>query len=109
VTATRDDGQKMSTQKRSFICSLGLDVEQAAQAVRQHGGIENTLHWVLEVTFREDESRIRRGNGAEVMCVWRRMTLSRLKQNTTSEARMKRKRKIAALDNKLRAEIIAGI
>jgi predicted transposase YbfD/YdcC len=109
VTATRDDGQKMSTQKRYFICSLGLDVERAAQAVRQHWGIENKLHWVLDVTFREDESRIRRGNGAEVMSVLRRMTLNLLKQNTTSKASMKRKRKIAALDNKLRSEIIAGI
>jgi predicted transposase YbfD/YdcC len=109
VTATRDDGQKTSTQKRYFICSLGLDVERAAQAVRQHWGIENKLHWVLDVTFREDESRIRRGNGAEVMSVLRRMTLNLLKQNTTSKASMKRKRKIAALDNKLRSEIIAGI
>jgi hypothetical protein len=62
-----------------------------------------------DVTYREDESRIRRGNGAEVMSVLRRLTLNLLKQNTTSTASMKRKRKIAALDDVLRTEIMAGI
>jgi predicted transposase YbfD/YdcC len=85
-----------------------LDVETAAKAVRRHWGVENSLHWVLDVTFREDESRIRRGNGAEVMSVLRRLTLNLLKQNTTSAASMKRKRKIAAMDDALRTEIMAG-
>lgn len=109
VTATRDDGSNVSRETRYFISSLGLDVAQAAKAVRQHWAVENSLHWVLDVTFREDDSRIRRGHGAEVMAVLRRMTLNLLKQNTTSKASMKRKRKIAALDDKLRSEIIAGI
>lgn len=109
MTATRDDGSRVSCEKRYFISSLGLDVEQAARPVRQHWAVEDGLHWVLDVTFREDESRIRRGNGAEVMSVLRRMALNLLKQNTTSKAGMKRKRKIAALDDKLRFEIIAWI
>ncbi len=57
---------------------------------------------------REDESRIRRGNGAEVMSTLRRLTLNLLKQNTTSKASMKRKRKIAALDEQLLSELIEG-
>ena len=109
VSATRDDGTKQSGEKRYYISSCGLDVQTIAKAVRYHWGIENRLHWVLDVTFREDESRIRRGNGAEVMSMLRRLTLNLLKQNTTSTASMKRKRKIAALDDKLRSEIIAGI
>lgn len=108
VTATRDNGTTRSTEKRYYISSLPLDVETAARAVRRHWGVENSLHWVLDVTFREDESRIRRGNGAEVMSVLRRLTLNLLKQNTTSAASMKRKRKIAAMDDTLRTEIMAG-
>jgi predicted transposase YbfD/YdcC len=109
VTATRDDGAKKSTETRYFISSCGLDIEAAAKTVRRHWSIENNLHWVLDVTFREDDSRIRRGNGAEVMSVLRRLTLNLLKQNTTSKASMKRKRKLAAINDTLRTEIIAGI
>ena len=109
VTSTRDEGERSCTERRYYITSCPLDVETVAGAVRHHWGIENRLHWVLDVTFREDESRIRRGNGAEVMSVLRRLTLNLLKQNTTSNASMKRKRKIAALDDTLRSQIIAGI
>lgn len=74
--------------------------------MRHHWAVENKLHWVLDVTFREDESRIRRGNGAEVMSTLRRLTLNLLKQNTTSNASMKRKRKIAIMDDTLRSELV---
>jgi len=109
VTSLRDDGTNRSTEKRYYISSCPLDVETAARAVRRHWSVENSLHWVLDVTFREDESRIRRGNGAEVMSVLRRLTLNLLKQNTTSKASMRRKRKIAVMDDELRTEIMAGI
>ncbi len=109
VSATRDDGQKTSSEKRYYISSRPLDVDGVAKAVRCHWAIENSLHWVLDVTYREDESRIRRGHGAEVLSVLRRLTLNLLKQNTTSKASLKRTRKIAAMDDVLRSEIIAGI
>ena len=64
IEASRDDGNKISTKKCYFISSLPLDAEKAAATVRHHWVVENTLHWVLDVTFREDEPRIRRGNGA---------------------------------------------
>ncbi len=74
--------------------------------MRHHWAVEYKLHWVLDVTFREDESRIRRGNGPEVMSSMRRLTLNLLKQNTTSKASMRRKRKIAIMDDTLRSELI---
>jgi len=98
IQATRDDGHKITSEKRYYISSLALDAEKAAASVRQHWAVENKLHWVLDVSFREDESRIRRGNGAEVMSTLRRLTLNLLKQNTSNKASLKRKRKIAALD-----------
>lgn len=106
IQATRDDGNTISTEKRYYISSLPLDAEKVLATVRGHWAVENKLHWVLDVTFREDESRIRRGNGAEVMSTLRRLTLNLLKQNTTSKASMKRKRKIASMDDALRSDLV---
>jgi len=108
ITSMREVRGSTTTEKRYYISSLALDAKKAASAIRQHWSVENKLHWVLDVTFREDESRIRRGNGAEVMSTLRRLTLNLLKTNTTSNASLKRKRKIAALDEKLRTELIKG-
>ncbi|MDA0821652.1 MAG: ISAs1 family transposase [Proteobacteria bacterium] len=69
VTATRHDAVTHSTEKRHFISSRPLDVASVSKAVRGWG-IENSLHWVLDVAYREDESRIRRGHGAEVLSVY---------------------------------------
>ena len=109
LEATREEGAKKSTEKRYYISSLGLDAEKASAAIRHHWGVENKLHWVLDVAYREDESRIRRGNGAEVISTLRRITLNLLRQNTTSNASLKRKRKIAAMDEQLRTDLIEGI
>jgi len=108
IEATRDINGKRTTEKRYYISSLPLEPKKAGNAVRQHWAVENKLHWVLDVTFREDESRIRRGNGDEVMSTLRRITLNLLKNNTTSKASLKRKRKIAALDEQLLSELIKG-
>jgi len=109
IQSTREIGENKTTEKRYYISSLALDAKKASNAVRSHWAVENKLHWVLDVSFREDESRIRRGNGAEVMSTLRRLTLNLLKKNTTSNASMKRKRKIALMDEKLLTEIIEGI
>lgn len=108
IQSTREINGDCTTEKRYYISSLGLDAKKAAATVRSHWAVENKLHWVVDVSFREDESRIRRGNGAEVMSTLRRLTLNLLKQNTTSNASMKRKRKIALMDEQLLSEIING-
>jgi len=109
INSTRIIDNITTTENRYYISSLNLDATKAADAVRSHWAVENKLHWVLDVSFREDESRIRRGNGAEVMSTFRRITLNLLKKNTTSNASLKRKRKIALMDEKLLSEIIDGI
>jgi predicted transposase YbfD/YdcC len=108
ISATREIGDKTTTEKRYYISSLPINAQQANSAVRQHWSIENKLHWVLDVIFREDESRIRRGNGAEVMSTLRRITLNLLKNNTTTKAGIKRKRKMAALDEDFLSALISG-
>ena len=109
IEATRIIDNQTSIEKRYYISSLALDAEKAALVVRQHWAVENKLHWVLDVSFREDESRIRRNNGAEVMSTLRRLTLNLLKANTTSKASMKRKRKIAIMDDELRSELVCPV
>jgi len=106
IEAIREISGNVTTEKRYYINSLPLDAKKAGQAVPQHWAVENKLHWVL---FREDESRIRRGNGAEVFSTLRRITLNLLKNNTTSKASLKRKRKIATLDERLLSDLIKGI
>ncbi|MBS0263654.1 MAG: ISAs1 family transposase [Planctomycetes bacterium] len=72
---------KETTELRFFISSLPLGVKRFAKAVRNHWGIENTCHWSLDVTYREDESRIRDVNARENMAWLNRFTLSLLKQH----------------------------
>jgi predicted transposase YbfD/YdcC len=65
---------------RYFVTSASLDAEQAAARVRGHWGIENQLHWTLDVTFREDQSRLRKGHGAKNMAVVRHFALNHIRQ-----------------------------
>ena len=60
VVSVREVGGKTTSQTRYYISSLSLDVERFAHAVRSHWGIENSLHWVLDMTFRDDDCRVRK-------------------------------------------------
>lgn len=80
LTSVRDG--KESCEVRFFISSLGLGVKQFAKAIRNHWGIENTCHWSLDVTYREDESRIRDVRARENFAWLNRFTLSLLKQHS---------------------------
>lgn len=79
---TIDGHGKKTKEVRDFISSLPPKVERLAAAIRGHWGIENRLHWSLDVTFNEDQSRIRQGHAAENAGLLRRLALSILKQDT---------------------------
>jgi predicted transposase YbfD/YdcC len=79
-------------QTRYYLLSTPLTAERFGQAVRSHWGIENQVHWLLDVAFREDESRVRLGEGAENFAVLRRLALHLLKQETTTRIGIKGKR-----------------
>jgi predicted transposase YbfD/YdcC len=87
---------KKSTEVRNFISSLPPQVERLASLIRGHWGIENRLHWSLDVTFNEDQSRIRQGHAAENAALLRRLTLSILKQDTRYSNSLRCKRLRAA-------------
>ena len=106
VESERHSGGRVSFEQRYFITSLG-DVKLFQQAVRSHWGIENKLHWRLDVMFREDESRIRRGNGPHNIGVIRHMAMNLLKREKTKIS-YRRKRIRAALNDDFRGNLLTG-
>jgi predicted transposase YbfD/YdcC len=95
---TTSQGKK-TKEVRYFISSLPPQVERLAGLIRGHWGIENRLHWSLDVTFNEDQSRIRQGHAAENAGLLRRLALSILKQDTRYSHSLRGKRLRAAWEN----------
>ena len=84
---------------RYFISSL-TDVEKAGKAVRAHWGIENKLHWTLDVTFDEDYSRIRKDHAAQNTAILRKITMNLIKR-APEPVRKKQTKKKASMKQKL--------
>ena len=99
VEARRTTGETTTVERRYYLTSLAEDVQQFAHAVRSHWGIENGLHWVLDVAFREDESRVRRDHGAQNFAVLRHLALSLLRQEKSARGGIKVKRLKAGWDD----------
>jgi predicted transposase YbfD/YdcC len=97
INITFRDGREVS-EVRHFILSLPPQVKRFAAAVRGHWGLENCLHGTLDMTFREDESRIRKDHGPENFATIRRAALGLIKQDT-SKGSAKKKRKRAGWNN----------
>ena len=98
IESERTENGKTSTQTRYYISSLPDDARKLLSGVRTHWGIENSVHWVLDVAFGEDDSRVRKGNAAENFSVLRRMALNMLKSETTSQGGVAARRKRAGWD-----------
>lgn len=88
-----------SIEKRYFLSSLPLDVGQFAGAVRDHWGVENSCHWVLDVVMREDQSRARTGSAAENLATLRRLALNLLNREKTKKRGIKGKQLNASWDH----------
>lgn len=91
-----------------YISSLDASAEQVLSAVRGHWGIENDLHWSLDVAFREDDSRLRKGNGASNLALVRRLALSLLKRERTAKCGVKAKRLRAGWDQDYLLKVLTG-
>lgn len=107
VEATRSGGGKTSVEPRFYLSSLPPDAEQFAQTVRKHWGVENQLHWSLDVTFREDQSRLRTGHGAENFAVLRHIALNLLRQEPSTKS-LPRKRLACALNPDYLLKVLLG-
>jgi predicted transposase YbfD/YdcC len=91
-----------------YIASLDTgDPERVARAIRSHWEVENKVHWVLDVTFREDDCRIRRDDGAQNIGLVRRMCLNLTRVHPKKDS-MAGKLKAAGWNDKFRAELIFG-
>ncbi|MFZ0258263.1 MAG: ISAs1 family transposase, partial [Gammaproteobacteria bacterium] len=101
------EGTSRSIEQRHFICSIAADVQVFAQAVRGHWGIENGLHWRLDVVFREDESRIRKGHAPANMTAIRHLCLNLLRQEASTLS-IKKKRLKAAWNDSFRYKVLFG-
>ena len=101
------DGKEM-TDIRYYISSLKVGVKLFARAARGHWGIENSCHWTLDMTFREDESRIRGKRIRENFAWLNRLALSLLKQHPSKDS-IAMKRRICAWDDTFLLEVLTGI
>lgn len=100
--------QEPSNEVRYFISSLPPKVKTLARAVRGHWGIENSLHWVLDVSFREDESRVRKDHAPENLALVRRLAAALLKQDKKTKGGVACKRKQAGWDNDYLEQVLGA-
>lgn len=107
ISDTWRDGEN-HIEIRYYILSRYLSGKRFAEAVRNHWGIENNLHWQLDVTFREDECRIRKGHADANFSIVRRAALSLLKNERTLKVGIKNKRLVAAWDESYLEKVLLG-
>lgn len=108
VERLRDINDKVSSEISFYISSMENDSKKLAAAIRAHWGIENSLHWVLDIAFREDESRIRKKNAPENMAVLRHIALNLIKKENSKKRSIKTKRLRAGWDNQYLVQVLQG-
>lgn len=100
VISKREIKGVTSEEKRYYISSLKQDVIKISKAIRSHWAVENSLHWILDVTCRDDDSRIRKGNAPQNIAIVKHMALNILQKAKQKRDSIKQLRKAAGWDNK---------
>ena len=106
VISRRTIDGKTTEETRYYITNLGADAERLGKAIRIHWGIENSVHWVLDVTFEEDSSLITTGHAAENLSILKRLTLNMLRFDSDSKTSVKGKRRKAGWNNAYLARLL---
>jgi predicted transposase YbfD/YdcC len=109
IESTRRIGTTVSTEARHYLSSLPADAKALGAAIRSHWGIENRLHWVLDVAFREDACRVRVGHAPENLAIVRHFALNLLRREPSRRASVATKRLCAALDDSYLRSILNGL
>jgi predicted transposase YbfD/YdcC len=102
------EGEETSLERRYYITSLAAEAKPLGQAIREHWSVENGLHWVLDVGFGEDASRIRKEHGPENMATLRHIALNLLKQDKSLKVGIKSKRLKAGWDERYLLKVLSG-
>jgi predicted transposase YbfD/YdcC len=97
---------KETVEERYYISSLAGNAALINKAVRKHWYVENKLHWILDVIFKEDYCRVRTGNGAENLTTIRKIALNTLRMDNTVKTSLKNKRKICGWDDSYALNIL---
>lgn len=108
VVRIRHLWNKTTREVQFYLSSLPSDALRIGRAIRQHWGIENQLHWVLDVTFGEDASRIRNGHSPENMTLLRRMAISLLNQETSTKRSLRQKAKRASMNSDYMLKVLSA-
>ena len=106
VESIRQSKGKSSIERRYFLSSLPMNAQNFARAVRSHWGVENPLHWTLDVTFREDCSRARNKNAAQNLATLRRLALNLVRWFPAKKHSVRQRRLLAALDEAYLRELL---
>lgn len=109
VESERIIKDETTIEHRYYISSTENDAESLLRASREHWGIETSLHWRLDIAFREDESRIRKGNGAENFAILRHIALNLLNKENTAKIGTKNKRLKAGWDASYLEKVLVGL
>lgn len=106
VEATREIGETVTTERRYYVSSLPPDAAHIAHAVRAHWGIENGMHWSLDMAFGEDQCRVRVDHTAQNFTILRRITMNLLRQDRTAKGGLKIRRMLAWANDKYLAQLL---
>lgn len=107
VESQRQIGDKITRETRYYLLSLPLDAIRFADVVRCHWGIENQLHWILDVSFREGQSRATQGYSAENLAVIRHLAVNLLSQEKSAKGGTRAKRLKAGWDDQYFTKVLA--